>query len=1062
MRKITYIKHAILAFVLILPLHVFSQTATPPSAGDGSESNPYQIASLENLYWLTQSDTVWDKHFIQTADIDAAESKNWDAQKGLSPIGNSTKSFTGKYNGKGQIIDSLYINRPLENEIGLFGKVSARIDSLGLSNVDINGGNKVGGFVGFLYNGQINKCYTKGNIHGTDEVGGFVGKNLRYIYNCYSEADVTGNNTVGGFVGLNDHFITWYSHNGEINKSYSICNVIGNNTVGGFAGKNEGIVTNIYSKGIVSGNKIIGGLIGYNDEVRYYSPDVKLGVVTRSYSTTEVVGNDVLGGLIGSNYISRGFISNCFWDKETSNQNTSDGGVGLTISEMKYIGSYLVANWDFIDETINGTEDLWGINSSDNAGYPFLHWQNYTSINLECEAPYSAPSNIVFGSIDGNSITLNSFDESGYITVGYAIYINSEDLWLDPEDGTEPVAEILWQNNSQQCIYFGTSNNPNITVTGLSELTEYYFKVYAYNVCDGTEMYETNGTVASEITDIETEIPDGEGSSDNPYIISNRANLAWLMRSDTVWNKYFIQTADIDVSTTVNWDNGNGFSPIGNLTSVFEGNYDGGEYIINHLYINRPTDSLIGLFGVTKNATVKNLGLTNVNIKGSKKLGGLAGYYEGGEITNCYTTGICVSNTSNDWRAIAGGLTGYNNGKITSCYSKVNVSSSYGLVGGLVGNNEGQITKSHSIGNVTGYSLTGGLAGYNEAKVSNCYSNSDVNSSGDVAGGFIGENAGPITDCHSTGNVTGFNLTGGLVGYNASSVSNCYSNSDVNCSGNMVGGLVGENQDIITCSYSNGNIVGYNYVGGLAGYNNGTVSISYSDATARANYDVVGGLVGINENYITSSYATGDVIGNEYAGGLVGVNTDVILGCYSRSRVIAGSSICGGLVGDNYGYTTSSFWDTETSGRNTSVGGEGLTTVEMQDVNAYINAGWDFMDESFNGPRDYWGINSNENEGYPFLYWQGYENTADITTVIRDYENLGILLYPNPVTETLNITFSENIDRMTITDITGRIIIDKSISTKTEQIDMTSFNAGIYFVNVYKANKIYTSKIIKR
>ncbi len=51
----------------ILVLNAFmlnAQTATPPATGNGTSGNPYQIATLDNLYWLSQSDTAWDKHFI--------------------------------------------------------------------------------------------------------------------------------------------------------------------------------------------------------------------------------------------------------------------------------------------------------------------------------------------------------------------------------------------------------------------------------------------------------------------------------------------------------------------------------------------------------------------------------------------------------------------------------------------------------------------------------------------------------------------------------------------------------------------------------------------------------------------------------------------------------------------------------------------------------------------------------------------------------------------------------------------------------------------------------------
>ena len=67
-----------LMFVLGLFLLAFSllaQTAVPPALGDGTEANPYQIATWQNLYWLSQNSSAWDKYFIQTADIDFADAE---------------------------------------------------------------------------------------------------------------------------------------------------------------------------------------------------------------------------------------------------------------------------------------------------------------------------------------------------------------------------------------------------------------------------------------------------------------------------------------------------------------------------------------------------------------------------------------------------------------------------------------------------------------------------------------------------------------------------------------------------------------------------------------------------------------------------------------------------------------------------------------------------------------------------------------------------------------------------------------------------------------------------
>ena len=56
-----------------------------------------------------------------------------------------------------------------------------------------------------------------------------------------------------------------------------------------------------------------------------------------------------------------GEVHNCFWDIETSGRTTSHGGTGKTTTEMQTAGTFLNTGWDFVDETENGTEDIWWI-----------------------------------------------------------------------------------------------------------------------------------------------------------------------------------------------------------------------------------------------------------------------------------------------------------------------------------------------------------------------------------------------------------------------------------------------------------------------------------------------------------------------------------------------------------------------------------------------------------------------------------------------------------------------------------------------------------------------------
>jgi hypothetical protein len=160
-------------------------------------------------------------------------------------------------------------------------------------------------------------------------------------------------------------------------------------------------------------------------------------------------------------------------------------------------------------------------------------------------------------------------------------------------------------------------------------------------------------------------------------------------------------------------------------------------------------------------------------------------------------------------------------------------------------------------------------------------------------------------------------------------------------SGN-VGALAGSSRATVVNCYSTGRVLGGTQVGGLVGSNYGDISNCYSSATVSAESSYVGGFVGEHHyGRVRNCYSTGPVTGDEPVGGLIGFNWDTVTRC---------------------------FWDVETSGQTESAGGQGKTTVEMQMGATFLDAGWDFVGETVNGPNDVWWIL--EGRDYPRLWWQ--------------------------------------------------------------------------------------------
>jgi len=300
---------------------------------------------------------------------------------------------------------------------------------------------------------------------------------------------------------------------------------------------------------------------------------------------------------------------------------------------------------------------------------------------------------------------------------------------------------------------------------------------------------------------------------------------------------------------------------------------------------------------------------------------------------------------------------------------------------GLFGYSNGQIRNLGVVDvNISGYGTIGGLVGYNNGTIATCYATGSVNGNEDV-GGLVGWNGrlGPtITDCYATATVTGSNRVGGLAGSNFDTITNCYATGAVSGK-SCVGGLVGNNDDTtISNCYATGEVNGINFVGGLVGWNLRTITSCYATGTVTGTAYSIGGLVGGNGDHvshrvggrITTCYAFATVDGNDYVGGLVGDNWySPITACYSAGAV-TGNNYTGGLVGGGYQQddVTVSFWDIETSDCNISFGGTGKTTAEMKTRSTFTDAGWDFIWETINGPNDIWAICGGVS--YPKLNWQ--------------------------------------------------------------------------------------------
>jgi PGF-CTERM protein len=173
---------------------------------------------------------------------------------------------------------------------------------------------------------------------------GYVGSGGRIEKVGVENVNITGNVGVGGLVGRNS---------GTVENSYATGSVSSDGfNVGGLVGDGRlGTVKKSYATGDVSGDSNVGGLVGNG------------GTVEKSYATGSVSGGRNVGGLVGQDAALT--VTGSYYDTETTGQSSSEGGTGLTTSEMT--GSAATSNMDAFDFT-----STWETESDD---YPILTWQ---------------------------------------------------------------------------------------------------------------------------------------------------------------------------------------------------------------------------------------------------------------------------------------------------------------------------------------------------------------------------------------------------------------------------------------------------------------------------------------------------------------------------------------------------------------------------------------------------------------------------------------------------------------------------------------------------------------
>ena len=718
-----------------------------------------------------------------------------------------------------------------------------------------------------------------------DYVGGLVGDSNGAISGSYAAGRVTGDDFVGGLVGWSD---------GTVAASYATGRVRGDLAVGALVGVGRGAIVATYATARVHGRSGVGGLVGL----------LAGGTVNASYATGPVSGPGNVGGLVGSiSSISGGEVTAGYWDTRTSGLSGGGHGEGRSTSALQGPTGYsgLYRGWT-VDLDGDGTrESPWHFGTG--REYPVLAldldgsggatWQE---VGHQLRA---GPSPRGAGQPTEVALTWTAPDTGPWSPPPAIRYTVLRDAGAGPEIVGEAIDAALYTDTD--------------VVTGAS---------YTYQVAAVVGGGEATWSAPIQVTadDSPPPPPPGRGGGGGRPRQPNRPPEAVGKLEDH--------------SLTV------GAAPVAvDVASAFR---DPDRDELTYAAESSAEDvAAVAVDGSVVTATPVGAGTAVVTVTAAD------GEDEHAPATQTFTVTVVI-----DYDADADGLIEVRtlaqldavrydldgDGVPSAAGEPAHAAAFEGAIGGISCGDAG----------CRGYELLADL-------------DFDTNGNGgpdagdafwnDGAGWLpVGAEAEPFAAAFE-GNgrvIRRLFLAGGegagLFGATGpSSVVARVGLLAVDVTGTRaVGALAGVNGGRVTAAWATGRVSGTAAVGGLAGSNAGDVGGSYAAVSVSGGRQA-GGLVGDNEGGLVAVHATGRVSGNAVVGGLVGRHRGTLTASYATGRV-RGTDEAGGLVGavSEPGTVTASYWDTETSGLESSAAGRGLTTSALQRPTAYggVYAAW--------------------------------------------------------------------------------------------------------------------------
>lgn len=643
---------------------------------------------------------------------------------------------------------------------------------------------------------------------------------------------------------------------------------------------------------------------------------------TQTYKTQ--LKKRVLAGLLAGTALWLGMPAALAASGAVPNTQLPDGGQfigGNTVGSIDTSGAQMT-----ITQNVQNAVIQWdnGFNVGANATVNFKGPKSgYNTLNYDASGNMSQIYGAINANNNGNIYIVNpagvEISSSAQINVG-SLYVSNRDLSEKIYEGmnepTDMAAFIQGGKTTDAALMsLGNINADHITFDGgriiidterlktdddkmaaenihvrTTDAGQVVLGYDAYNEGKNKGTYDGKQKLAK---DLATVTAVDESSTDNLNGYMWVEDIEQLQAVNTNLSGQYALRNSIDATATQDWNDQDtstdvkeGFASIGNTDKAFIGKFDGLDYNIFNLNIDRDTDN-VGLFGVVgNNAVIQNVTLVGGSIKGQNNVGALAGQVSGGaQISNIMNSASVTGSSSSVGNSSnVGGIIGAADQETTDqeklvFKNLVNTGTVQGdtSVGGLIGSLTGGNLSgtSYNLGGVTGKgSNVGGLVGtasnaalgdgtnliYNRLNVSGLYN----------VGGIVGSmEKTTVQNAENSGNVTATGHTMEDYKYHSAHWKGAQNNAD----------QVITQEDIYIAN-----------AGGIAGTASGESNISnvqnsgdVSSSTAKKTTDKdveytyytagnVGGIVGRaeNTNISNATNTENDVRGAHNVGGIAG------------------------------------------------------------------------------------------------------------------------------------------------------------------------------------------------